>query len=358
MTAAGIALIAGGLAILVGFRHLLWSGGKSRRGGRASAAAIAAAGVATGASPAGSQESADDTVTSMPAPLLLSAVTGVPQPRTSRRSRRRMAAVGARSAGSRGDLDGDEPVSPAPSGLVYLGLADDDEDEALEPVSPAPTDHDPGEFVPVDAEGADFEMPTSRLPTSRVPTSSAPTSWTPGSTRLTCRRPVSTRQTSSRSSPSPNRLIINRSTRSRSTLGCPVCRLRRPARSIPSWRSSPSSVRSSSARPRRGPLTVPPKGRRPTVPTTTWNPPGTRWPAPGPDSARSASRRATPRPRSSARSSSARCSPAPTVGRMSPPPRNHADSPGHRATITLPGAPPPTTTRPGGRHPSHRVPVR
>jgi hypothetical protein len=31
MTAAGLALIAGGLATLIGFRHLLWGGAGRRR---------------------------------------------------------------------------------------------------------------------------------------------------------------------------------------------------------------------------------------------------------------------------------------------------------------------------------------
>ncbi len=166
--AAGIALIVGGLAILVALRHLLWGGKNRRRRNRPPVAAISAVAatpdrlaLVAGADKAAGDESpidVGDTVTTLPAPVLRAVAATDEKPRLTRRGRRR---------GAASEVPGPaavEPVSPAPSGLASLGLAADDDEDGPEPT----TDHDPGEFDhdptsrhdadPADTDAADLEV--------------------------------------------------------------------------------------------------------------------------------------------------------------------------------------------------------
>jgi hypothetical protein len=159
MTAAGIALIAGGLATLIGFRRALWAGGGQRRPREPRAIEaprrreLPAGRPAAPALPAARQNRAE-----LPAPDVgsveearaVEADADMPAPRSFRRGRRRArsgvlsgtaSAVVVVEAGvpdDRGMPDDDESVDRF--GLASIGLADDEDGLAEEESTPA--DHE------------------------------------------------------------------------------------------------------------------------------------------------------------------------------------------------------------------------
>jgi hypothetical protein len=139
MTAAGLALIAGGLATLIGFRHLLWGGGGRRRP-RPQRAIEPARRMALGATPHVPEDQpgeprraripapAHEPVEAQPVPAGDRAEPAERAPRGRRAGRRR--APAALAAGTvpepRADTDA-EPVGRRQGGLARIGLADDEE---------------------------------------------------------------------------------------------------------------------------------------------------------------------------------------------------------------------------------------
>ena len=135
MTAAGIALIAGGLAILIGFRHVFWGGRGGRRRMRTPRAIEAARRPAIGAAPhdpptraAGRPVGAEVAPTGVPGPrrrhVPVVAAPNDGQAPGARTVEAHMIAAAVHERDS--DLDEIRPVRPPAGGLARIGLADDD----------------------------------------------------------------------------------------------------------------------------------------------------------------------------------------------------------------------------------------